>query len=126
MRDESRTDGQGNTKADGYNEKRKRITEKLTPSEVLAQLAEEAAELAQAALKLRRVICPDNPTPIKLTEAVEALNEEIADVYLCVEVLASAGWGVDALTIAKTMDLKLNRWAERLEGANAWGEGDTE
>jgi hypothetical protein len=35
----------------------------------LEQLAEEAAELAQAALKLIRAMPSDNPTPIELPKA---------------------------------------------------------
>lgn len=37
----------------------------LPKAEILAQLAEEASELAQAALKLRRAIDKENPTPKK-------------------------------------------------------------
>lgn len=35
----------------------------LTRETLLCQLAEEAAELAQAALKERRTLTSDNPTP---------------------------------------------------------------
>lgn len=41
----------------------KNVTDYLTPAELLAQLAEESAELAQAALKLRRAYDGTNPTP---------------------------------------------------------------
>lgn len=41
----------------------KNVTDYLTPVELLAQLAEEGAELAQAALKLRRAYDGTNPTP---------------------------------------------------------------
>lgn len=37
----------------------------LPKAEILAQLAEETSELAQAALKLRRAIDKENPTPKK-------------------------------------------------------------
>lgn len=39
----------------------RKVTEYLTPSEILAQMAEEGAELVQAALKLRRAIDKKNP-----------------------------------------------------------------
>ena len=42
---------------------------KLQPAEILAQLAEEAAELGQAALKLRRAILGTNPTSVSEEEA---------------------------------------------------------
>lgn len=49
----------------------KRITDLLPETEILAQMAEEAAELAKAALKLRRAKDGVNPTPvdIKIAEA---------------------------------------------------------
>ena len=40
-----------------------KINEILDKTEILAQLAEESSELAQAALKLRRAIDGKNPTP---------------------------------------------------------------
>lgn len=55
----------------------------LPEEEVLAQLAEEAAELAQAALKLRRVLDGTNPTPLSESKARAALAEERTDVSLC-------------------------------------------
>jgi hypothetical protein len=63
------------------------IKEKLPTPELLAQLAEEAAELAHAALKLRRVYDGTNPTPTNLLNALANLHEEIADVQLLLEVL---------------------------------------
>ena len=51
--------------------------------ELLAGMAEEAAELSQAALKLRRTIDKSNPTPVSTGEASHKLNEEFADVVLC-------------------------------------------
>ena len=48
---------------------------------LLEQLAEEAAELSQAALKLIRAEkLSDNPTPANVSIASEQLNEELADV----------------------------------------------
>ena len=63
------------------------IKEKLPTPELLAQLAEEAAELGHAALKLRRVYDGTNPTPTNLINALANLHEEIADVQLLLEVL---------------------------------------
>lgn len=51
--------------------------------EVLCQLAEEAAELSQAALKLRRAMTGKNPTPLWEDDAWNNLTEELADVMLC-------------------------------------------
>lgn len=66
------------------------IREMLDKTEILAQLAEEAAELAQAALKLRRAIDGKNPTPKSIAECEVALDEEIADVELCLCLLGFA------------------------------------
>lgn len=41
----------------------KDVLDYLPREEILAQLAEEASELAQAALKLRRALNGTNPTP---------------------------------------------------------------
>ena len=77
----------------------------------LEALAEEATELAQAALKLARVLRGENPTPVTYPEAHKLCTEESADVLLC---LAATGMDkerdIDSLT-----EFKLNRWLERLE-----------
>lgn len=88
------------------------IREQLPHEELLCQLAEEASELAQAALKLRRVYDGSNPTPVSLIDALERLHEEIADVRLCLMVL---GYEFDTQTAQVTMASKLKRWANRLK-----------
>lgn len=47
----------------------------------LEQLAEESAELAQAALKLARILRMENPTPVTAAQARQELIEEWTDVY---------------------------------------------
>lgn len=49
-------------------------------------LAEEAAEVAQAAAKLARIFEGSNPTPKTLIEAREDLAEEMNDIWLSYEV----------------------------------------
>lgn len=56
------------------------IASKLSKEEILCQLAEEAAELAQAALKLRRALIETNPTPYSADAATDNFLTEIADV----------------------------------------------
>lgn len=89
------------------------IIEMLDKTEILAQLAEEAAELAQAALKLRRAIDGNNPTPKSIPECEDALDEEIADVELC---LCQLGFASDAHTSIQSliMSRKEERWLSRL------------
>lgn len=83
----------------------------LPKTEILAQLGEEAAELAQAALKLRRTLDGTNPTPVSEAEAGAALIEELSDVALCCDLL-------NVWPNYCTMQNKLRRWGKRLEGKN--------
>ena len=94
------------------------IAARLSREDILCQLAEEAAELAQAALKLCRVIIGTNPTPISYDKAYDDLIEEIADVNTAVMAFTLGDADDDIAMIAKE---KSARWAERLkaiEGAN--------
>lgn len=88
------------------------------------QLAEEASELAQAALKVCRTLDDTNPTPVSFEEAMEKVHEEIADVRLALEVLDIGGTkyrGEHALIMVK----KLHRWIERLQKKEGTGDGTT-
>jgi hypothetical protein len=78
----------------------------LSERELLEQLAEEAAELSQAALKLIRAEgLSNNTTPITAGQARTALQEEFSDVLIVAELLE---------LIDCQNDKKLQRWAERL------------
>jgi len=98
-----------------------RTAETLPETECLAQLAEEACELAQAALKLRRAMGTGNPTPVSVEDAVENLTEEIADVQLCGAVIVYADGRVKPDNIEKVMKEKAARWLERLKERNSNG-----
>ena len=65
------------------------IAENLSDEDILCQIAEEAAELAQAALKLRRAITQTNPTPVSDEEAVDSIIEEYADTIGAFEIWAA-------------------------------------
>lgn len=86
------------------------VTDFLTQDELLAQLAEETAELSQAALKMRRVLDGRNPTPVGYQQALKDLNEEVADVQLCLDMIGF----LDADTIKQMRKEKLARWLSRL------------
>lgn len=58
----------------------------LPKAEVLAQMAEEFTEAAQAALKLRRAMDGANPTPISVDTGMKNLIEELADCQLCEDI----------------------------------------
>lgn len=101
------------------------IEGKLSVSAMLKQLAEEASELAQAALKYDRALETEvaekyiSPTPKSSRAAMDNLVEEIADVALCLMV-----FGIPGLP-DKIMMEKAKRWRDRLEqyGSKTAGEG---
>ena len=76
------------------------------------QLAEEAAELAQAAIKVARITHGTNPTPISLIEAKNMVREELTDVVQCATYLE---FDVDYEQIKH----KEERWANRIANAQS-------
>lgn len=90
------------------------IRRTLPETELLAQLAEEAAELAQAALKLRRVLDGRNYTPVTENEAQDALFEETRDVVLCLSTLDLVH--PESIQDDEGTMRKLTRWVTRLGG----------
>lgn len=88
------------------------VRQLLPTAERLAQLAEEAAELSKAALKLRRILTGVNPTPLLLEDACENLNEEVADILLCLDVI---DFYVGKERIGDIKARKLIRWVGRLK-----------
>ena len=90
-----------------------KIKQHIPQDELLAQLAEEAAELSQAALKLRRALTGINPTPVTADEARRNLVEEVADVYNVLGLLLGAEDNAEIYSIIRR---KKERWLKRLEG----------
>ncbi len=86
----------------------------LSESARLEQLAEEAAELAQAALKLARIQRKENPTPVQESEARRALDEEFADVLLCGFYTGLRATPMDERVLNYVVS-KEQRWKRRLE-----------
>lgn len=94
------------------------INQKLGARERLEVLAEEAAELSQAALKMIRAYRMGgavNPTPVTAKEALENLFEEVADVELAEEALGM--YYLNRRRIEEIKEKKRSRWVERLKGA---------
>ena len=87
----------------------------------LIQLAEEAAELAQASLKMIRAM--DGDTPIGEETAWANVIEEMADVEVCIYVSTSKE---DRKTILDTFNEKYHRWGGRLDGRSEVSEVHTE
>lgn len=97
-----------------YEEARRIVQAHISSTDALAQLAEEASELAQAALKLRRCFVGTNPTPVKPKDAIAHVREEVADVVVCLDVLAPTLPPLDERPVATE---KMTRWAQRLTEA---------
>lgn len=62
-----------------------KISDYLSTSDLLCQLAEECSELAQAALKLKMAMEGTNPPQRSILECWDDLDEEIADVFLVIQ-----------------------------------------
>lgn len=80
--------------------------------EWMSQTAEEAAELSQAANKLRRAY-RGGLTPTPPAEARHHLDEEVADLLVCLEVLREQG----DLNMDDVLDIALQkaaRWHGRI------------
>lgn len=78
--------------------------------EILAQAAEEATELAQALLKLRRAYL--GTTPVSVEDALEHVSEENNDLTLCMDVLMACNDDPIGDRGFIRYD-KLQRWVER-------------
>lgn len=91
------------------------IDKRIDIDNELTQLAEEASELAQAALKYRRALQTArweeniSPTPKTLNDAYDSLVEECSDVMLAALVLKKE------LISNDIMLNKAGRWLDRLK-----------
>jgi hypothetical protein len=83
------------------------ILRNISKAALLEQLAEECTELAKAALKLARIERDENPTPVTRDEAIEALCEELGDVYIC-QILVELDYNMSWSDIDKHMDEKIH------------------
>ena len=83
------------------------IYAKLADQDLYLQLAEEAAELSQAAAKYVRALRNTNPTPKSIDDIHDNVIEELSDVYTVCQVLAIAP------NKALSSD-KISRWLDRL------------
>ena len=93
------------------------IAENLSDEDILCQIAEEAAELAQAALKLRRAITGTNPTPVSYEDAIYNLIEEYGDVVVAFMAYAKKS-EIDTEVYElsnENIESKFYRWAQRIK-----------
>lgn len=88
------------------------ITKNLDGSDLVLQLAEEAAELSQACLKYVRACRGNNPTKDSEEVYLKNVLEELTDVRV----------SADVLNIEEDIDTyinKIHRWADRIRSKNA-------
>ena len=96
------------------NEYAKYVREELTSRDMLEQVAEEASELSQAALKLIRAVgMSGNPTPVTAGQALSDFREEAQDL-LCVLCLVFTDSAWEHITNIDNYP-KYRRWARRIE-----------
>lgn len=88
------------------------IRERKTPDYLYRQLAEECAELAQAALKVVRA--QNGETPEKLEDAMDHYIEELADVFVMTGIANCDLNAVQAKKMYNIIEYKRERMAERL------------
>lgn len=91
-----------------------KLQNQLGKREKLEQVAEESAELAQAALKLIRAKgLSENPTPTTMDEATQNFYEEFRDVLIAMRVVLSPTKWASLVDVDNSP--KFKRWYERLE-----------
>lgn len=89
------------------------ITNSISELALLVALAEEADELAKAALKLARAKkLINHPTPVSVEDATANLLEEYEDVAACFTILQRKK--MVQIQSNAGLEYKLNRWADRL------------
>lgn len=96
-------------RADQLNEE-KVMGQRIGFPALVEQMAEEASELAQAALKVARISRKENPTPVSIEEGARHLEEEYTDVIQCAIEL---GIKVNADQIRAKQRRFLRRWEEK-------------
>ena len=85
------------------------FTEVVGKPAMLEQCAEECTELAQACLKMARKMRNENPTPAAMNDILQNLNEEVADVMICMTAIVEGG-----LLSYESIDSEYVRKEERL------------
>lgn len=107
------------------------IVNKIGLPAALEQSAEECIELAHVCLKLARKLRGENPTPRTEESLRKDLQEEMADVHLCTDLVKRHIWPhkepgkrpeIDRV-IAHIVMAKHDRWIKRILKAEKEKEG---
>ena len=93
------------------------IAANLSDEDILCQIAEEAAELAKAALKLRRAITGTNPTPVTAEKATDNLIEEYGDTVVAMTAYFMKHGMIDRkyVDVLEKSNTKYSHWAQRIK-----------
>ena len=86
----------------------KEIIKQVGAPALFEGVAEEAVELAKAALKVARIMRKENPTPVTLDEAAREVVVEYSDLRVYIDILR-------ILVDAEVYDDKKQRFIERLK-----------
>lgn len=97
------------------------VMDQIGESAFLEQLAEECSELSQAALKLARKMRDENPTPKTYQECRDSLQEEMADVLLCIDQYMNEQESDFTVWVYEIKKQKLERWKQRLNEMKSKG-----
>ena len=92
---------------DDIEDKKEFVSNEINRSALYEHLAEEASELAQAALKVARIQRGENPCGTEIEEALDNMVEEFTDVMLVSDII---GYEKNETIYA----YKLNRWVDRI------------
>lgn len=92
-----------------------KIHSKTKEESNLELLAEEAVELAHAALKKARILRGENPTPMTLADVDSNLEEEYSDVLLVSRIVFDLENQKMMQRISENQAKKLLRWIDRIE-----------
>lgn len=90
------------------------LIEKIGSAAMLEQTAEECVELAQACLKYARALRQENPTPKPMHEIIANIEEETADVCLCLSELSRYSV-INDTNVQHWTEIKENRILERFK-----------
>ena len=86
------------------------LIEKIGTPAMLEQTAEECSELAQACLKMARYMRGENPTTKKEFEITANLEEEMADVLICIDELYES---FSKFNVDNWIEIKKSRLGDR-------------
>lgn len=86
------------------------LIEKIGTPAMLEQTAEECSELAQACLKMARFLRGENPITKKEYEITANLEEEMADVLICIDELYES---FSKFNVDNWIEIKKSRLGDR-------------